>query len=230
MVLFIAGEVKPDIIFKQLDKYIKNQKTDRRKREEIIRIYPEEPTGVVKEVVKQNLHVSRPLFALGFKDINVGYKGEKLLDKIIINQILLDMLVGPSSEVYNLLYEKGLIDSSFGTEFTGEEDYGFAIFSGESPEPEKVVDILLEEIEKRKKSPWEEEHFIRIKRKNMGQFIRSFNYLESIGVRFVSMIFKDIQLFDYMERIEQIRYEDMLNQLESIYDPKRSCLSIILPK
>lgn len=229
MVLFIAGEVNPDIIFDQLDKYIKEQKADRRKKEEIKRIYPDEPADIVKKVVKQKLHVSRPLFALGFKDPDVGYKGEKLLDKIIINQILLDMLAGPSSEVYNLLYEKGLIDSSFGTEFTGEEDYGFAIFSGESPEPEKVADILLKEIDKRKKSPWEEENFIRIKRKNIGQFIRSFNYLEATGVRFVSMIFKDIQLFDYIERIEQIRYEDILKQLESIYDPKRSCLSLILP-
>ncbi len=230
MVLFVAGEVEPDKIFKHINEHIKKQKADRRKQEEIKRIYPEEPSSIAKKVVKQKLHVSRPLFALGFKDIDVGYKGERLLDKTIMNEILLDLLVGPSSEVYNLLYEEGLIDDAFGAQFTGEEDYGFAIFSGESPEPEKVADILLEEIEKRKKSPWEEEHFLRIKRKNMGQFIRGFNYLESTGVKFVSMIFKDIHLFDYLERIEKIRYEDILKQLDTMYSSERSCLSLILPQ
>ena len=152
------------------------------------------------------------------------------MDKIIINQILLDMLVGPSSEVYNLLYEKGLIDASFGTQFTAEKDYGFAVFSGESPAPESVANILLDEIEKRKNTPWEEEYFIRIKKKNMGQFIRSFNYLEATGVRFISMVFKGIQLFDYIERIEQISYNDLIERLNSFYRAERSCLSLILPQ
>ena len=137
MVLFVAGEVEPDKIFKHINEHIKKQKADRRKQEEIKRIYPEEPSSIAKKVVKQKLHVSRPLFALGFKDIDVGYKGERLLDKTIMNEILLDLLVGPSSEVYNLLYEEGLIDDAFGAQFTGEEDYGFAIFSGESPNLKK---------------------------------------------------------------------------------------------
>jgi len=165
MVLFIAGEIEPERIFKQLAQSFKGEKFSRPKQGEIKRIYPQEPENVAEKVVKQKLHVSRPLFALGFKDCDIGYQGERLLDKMIINQILLDMLAGPSSEVYNLLYEKGLIDNSFETEFTGEKDYGYAIFSGESPEPEKTTEILLEEIDKRKNSPWDEDYFIRIKRK-----------------------------------------------------------------
>jgi len=230
MVLFIAGEVDPEKVFKQLKQHFKDKKDIRKMQGEIKRVYPEEPKDIVEGKVEQKLHVSRPLFALGFKDDDVGYEGEKLLDKIIINQILLDMLAGPSSEVYNLLYEKGLIDATFGTEFTGEKDYGFAVFSGESPDPESVVNILLDEIEKRKKSPWKEEYFIRIMKKNMGQFIRSFNYLEATGVRFISMIFKGIQLFDYIERIEKIRYNNVIERLNSFYVPERSCLSLILPQ
>ena len=64
----------------------------------------------------------------------------------------------------------------------------------------------------------------------MGQFIRGFNYLEFTGVKFVSMIFKDIHLFDYLERIEKIRYEDILKQLDTMYSSERSCLSLILPQ
>ncbi|HZJ83587.1 MAG TPA: pitrilysin family protein, partial [Clostridia bacterium] len=103
MVLFIAGDVDPDKVIQQAEEHFVRQKSEN-VGGEIIRIYPEEPTDVFKDRIEESLAVSRPMFALGFKDGDITGGGDRLLEKIIANDIIMDMLVGPSSDTYNRLY------------------------------------------------------------------------------------------------------------------------------
>src|SRR5699024_6810238 len=88
----------------------------------IERIFPDEGKGVSRRKIEEKLAVSMPLFALGFKDQDITDGGNRLLEKLVANEIILDMLAGTSSDIYSYLYEKGLIDSSFSTEYTGERN------------------------------------------------------------------------------------------------------------
>lgn len=228
MVLFIAGDIDPDRVINQAEEIFQRQSVEGGVGE-IKRIFPEEPKGVFKSKIEERLAISRPIFALGFKDQDVTNGGHRLLEKLIANEIILDMLAGTSSDIYNQLYEKGLIDSSFSTDYTGERNYGHAIMSGQSSEPEKVAEILYDEIEKRKSQPWEQDHFMRIKKKKIGQYIRLFNSLDSLSVQFVSMLFRDINLFDYYEKIEAMTYDQIKEEFNQLYGKDNSCLSLILP-
>ena len=173
--------------------------------------------------------VARPIFALGFKDEDTVRDGDRLLDKIIANDIILDMLIGTSTDIYDKLYEEGLIDSSFGNYYTGERYYGYAIMTGQTQDPERVADSIFNEIVKRRSQPWEQEHFNRIKKKKIGEFIRLFNSLDSTCIQFVSMLFRDIQLLDYLERLESITYNEVKKEFNEIYRKENSCLSSIVP-
>ena len=229
MVLFIAGDVDTDRVIKQAEELFSKQPV-KEAGSEIERILPEEEKGVAQSRVEEKLPVSRPMFALGFKDEDITGGGDRLLEKIIANEIILDMLVGPSSDIYSNLYEEGLIDSSFGTDYTGEKNYGHAITSGQSSDPEKVASILYDEIDKRKSKPWDQDYFERIKKKKMGQHIRLFNSIESTSIRFVSMLFKDTHLFDYYQTIESITYDLIIQEFKQLYNKSNSCLSMIVPK
>jgi len=229
MVLFIAGDVDADRVIKQAEELFAKQPVYEAGGE-IERIFPDEPKGVAQARIEEKLAVSRPMFALGFKDEDITGGGNRLLEKIIANEIILDMLVGPSSDIYNSLYEEGLIDSSFGTDYTGERNYGHAIMSGQSSDPEKVASILYDEIDKRKSQPWDQDYFLRIKKKKTGQYIRLFNSLESTSIQFVSMLFRDINLFDYYQTIESMTYDYVIREFKQLYDKKNSCLSLILPR
>lgn len=229
MVLFIAGDVDADRVIKQAEELFAKQPVYEAGGE-IERIFPDEPKGVAQARIEEKLAVSRPMFALGFKDEDITGGGNRLLEKIIANEIILDMLVGPSSDIYNSLYEEGLIDSSFGTDYTGERNYGHAIMSGQSSDPEKVASILYDEIDKRKSQPWDQDYFLRIKKKKTGQYIRLFNSLESTSIQFVSMLFRDINLFDYYKTIESMTYDYIVKEFKQLYNRSNSCLSLVLPK
>jgi len=227
MVLFVTGDIDADRVIQQVERHFKDKNVS--KQGEIKRIYPNEPPLVASQMVKDKLPVPRPLFMLGFKDTQVGQGGQALLDKMILNDIMLDMLVAQSSDLYSKLYEEGLIDLSFSAEYTGEKDYGHIIMGGESPNPEKVVDMVYQEIERLKKEPWDVEYFSRIKKKKIGEYIRMFNSLETIGVQFVSLVFKDIGLFDYIERLMQINYGQVKDHFNRFFENYHSSVSIILP-
>ncbi|MGI6188906.1 MAG: insulinase family protein [Clostridiales bacterium] len=227
MVLFATGDIDADRVIKQVEDYFGSR--DLAKQGQINRIYPDEPGQAAEPVVKDKLPVPRPLFLLGFKDKNVKKSSQQLLDNLILNNIIIDMLIGPGSDLYNRLYEEGLIDSTFSAEYTGETEYGHMILGGESPNPEKVVDMVYREIENIKNKPWDPEYFLRIKKKKIGEYIRNFNSLESVGVLFVSLFFRDIALFDYLKRLEQMSYDQLKTQFNSFFDDYASSLSLIMP-
>jgi len=227
MVLFVAGDVDADRVIEQVERYFDGKGIS--KQGPIKKIYPDEPAEVAARVVKDKLPVPRPLFMLGFKDTQVGQQGQALLDKMILNDIMVDMLVGPSSDLYNKIYEEGLIDITFSAGYTGEVDYGHIVMGGESPDPERVVDMIYQEIERLNRQPWDVEYFSRIKKKKIGEYIKMFNSLENIGVQFVSLIFKDIGLFDYIERLMQINYEQLKSHFNRFFENNQSSVSIILP-
>ena len=226
MVLFIVGDVDHERIFKQLDGHFDNSLT---KSEEIKRIYPDEPAQVNESMVKQKLAVSRPLFALGFKDIPLNEGGDKLLEKLIVNDILMDMFAGTSSQLYNKLYEEGLINDTFQWGYTGEKDYGYAMLTGETSDTGKVIDVIFDEVNKIKNSPFEQDYFMRIKKKKIGEFVRIFNSLEVIGYLFVSLYQKDISIFDYMNKLDSIAYSQVIDAFNSVIDIDKSTVSVVEP-
>ena len=73
----------------------------------INRIYPDEPREVADSVVKDKLPVPRPMFLLGFKGEAVQKPSQVILDNLILNDLILDIMIGPSSELYSRLYEEG---------------------------------------------------------------------------------------------------------------------------
>ncbi len=226
MLLFIAGDVNPDEVWEHVEKCIKV--CDRTK-SGIKRIYPEEPEIINQPKVEQKLSVSIPLFQIGFKDNDIGYGGERLLRKDIVTRILLEMVLGKSTVLYQDLYEKGLINDTFESDFTAEIDYGFTILGGESSQPEKVQQYILEEIDRLRSRGLEKNEYERIKKVIYGRFIRQFNNIEGIANNFMANLFKDIDLLNYIDVFETITLDDVNERLVNHFKPENMALSVVRP-
>ncbi|OXT07825.1 zinc protease [Thermoanaerobacterium thermosaccharolyticum] len=223
MVLFIAGDVD---INKVVDIVNNSVKADKRQGE-IKRIYPNEPASINKNYVEQKMAVSMPLFNIGFKDYDVGYGGKKLLKKDIVTQICLEILAGRSSDLYEELYNDGLIDSTFDTEYVGEIDHGYSIIGGQSIDPEAVKQAVLDKISK--VNSIDDSDLNRIKRKITGRFLKSFNSVEGISHNFITYYMRGINILDYTTTIEEITHEDVLNRFKTFFNEKNCVLSVIKP-
>ena len=224
MVLVTVGDISFDNVIEVVNKV---ERKGLESEEKIIRLFPEEKKGVLEKYVEESLITSMPLLAIGFKEEDLGYDGESLVKRELVTNILIDMLFGESSEFYQKLYNEGLIDGSFGGNYSGYKDYGHSIISGQTNKPEVVADKIISHIKNRKTSGLSKEDFIRIKKKSVGLNLMGFNSIEYIGNNFVNYYFLDFSFLDYLDICEKISYEDILNRLQTHFIEGNYVLSVV---
>lgn len=228
MILFVTGCIEPDKVFSLVEK--QEAKKHMGVQPPIKRIYPEEPGFINTPASAIRLDVSEPMFLMGFKDTDVGYDGYELLKKELSIGILMEVLFGKSSEMYERLYEKGLIDDRFSFSYEGQKNYGFCTIGGETREPERLHEEILDSISKNRDKGISEEDFKRVKKKFFGDFIQGFNSVEFIATSFVSYYHKNIDIFDYLKALEDVKLEDVMRKLDSFLDFSRHAVSTVMPK
>lgn len=223
MMIFVTGDLDVEKTVSVIEKNILRNEPFT---EEIKRIYPIEPKELAKIYAEQSLSVSKPIFMIGFKDCDTGYGGEKLLKKIIEMNILTTALFGKGSDIYNRLYDEGLINQSFGAEFNPQIDYGFTAVEGESENPKKVYEIITDMLSK---TVLKEEDFERIKKVIWGDYIRSYNDIEEFAHEFMSMNFVDIDYFDYYKVYSVVTFEDVKKRFSEHFRQENAALSVVNP-
>lgn len=228
MAVFVVGDVDEKRVFEVVQQHFKDKTVKRRGKVE--RLYPDEPDDINQAVVEQQLEVAVPLFYMGFKDTDVGMTGKKLMKKDIATEILLTAILGRGSELYQQLYQEGLINATFVMTYAGQIDYDFCLMGGESPEPMKVQERILKAIDGYKQSGLNINDFDRVKKKLLGNFLMSINNLESIASRYISAAFQDINLLDYPKMLDEIKISDVEERLQQLFDQNRCAISIIKPK
>lgn len=68
-----------------------------------------------------------------------------------------------------------------------------------------------------------------LKRK-IGSFIKCFDSINFIGNSFISYVFKDINLLDYLDIIKDITFEEVEERLKEHFKEEYCVISIVEPK
>lgn len=226
MSLVIVGNADVDNAVKVIENGIK---TNSPFTEPIKRVYPKEEKKVASQYSEKSMAISSPMFMMGFKDTDNNLSAEGLLKKNIEITILMLMLFGKSSALYKKLYDMNLINSTFSTDYTMQPDYGFTSIEGESKDPDKVYEIILEELEKLNQVGLSEEDFERAKKVIWGQYIRSHNDIEDYACTFIQLLFMGIDYFDYYEVYKTVTFEDVKKRFAVHFKSEHSALSVIKP-
>lgn len=220
MALAVAGNVSVEGVLEVADRILKPKKCRK-----IERKFEAEPASVVEDTVIRRLPVAMPIFTIGFKeDIKTL---ERTLKEVTESNILLDIIAGKTSPIYESLIDEGLINTAFDTEYFEGYGYSAHIFSGESENYEKVRERINNEIEKLKKTGVDEKDFERIKKKHYGSFIMNFNDVDSIANSLVGAYFNGEGLFDQLEVLESITAEDINSRLRNAFAVENSSMSVI---
>ena len=227
MTLFVTGNLDAEKALSVIKNNIKNSEPFK---EEIKRIYPDEPKSVAGKFKTQKISVAMPMFMIGWKDNDVGFSGKPLLKKTLEMEILLEMIFGKSSRLYNELYNEGLINQSFSVEYAPQKDYSYAEIDGQSKNPKEVYERVTKHIKNLKKEGIKEEDFNRIKKVIWGDYIRSFNDIEGYAHTFVTMSLLDINYFDYYSEYQKITFSDIVNRFNKEFDEDLCVMSEIQPE
>jgi predicted Zn-dependent peptidase len=228
MMLFVVGGVDAEEVFKlvrdnQASKSFKPQG-------EIARFFDQEPTSVKIPRKVSKLQVSLPKCMMGFKEKTVGLKGEALVKREVTTKLMLEALLGPSSPLYQSLYEQDLISDSFGHEYNSSSDYGFSVIGGDTPDPDALIQSIQSAVTEALASGIGETSFERAKRKKIGGYLRMLNSPESIAGEFTRYRFRDSDMFDVITFYEQCTLEEVNARLREHFDFGQLAVSIVEQK
>ncbi|HBC84594.1 MAG TPA: peptidase M16 [Clostridiales bacterium] len=224
MTLVVCGDFEVEDILKQ----IKDRITKNKVNEKIERFYPSVEDKINKKNIKKEMNVSMPLFAIGFKDI----KGmnEEIVKKHIAIEILLNMLIGKSSNLYKELYNSGTLLEEPDMDYEFSKQYAHVVISGQSERPDEVYNKIKDEIEKYIRDGLDSKHFERIKKKVYGDYVVEYNNIADISRMFLSDSMKNISSFDYIEQYNQVSKEYAEQILKEIFNTDSMVMAIIKSK
>ena len=224
MTMVVCGDFEPEKLLEE----IKKRLVPKENQGEIKRIYAKEAKEINKKEKEVSMELSNPLFLIGYKD-NIENK-ENLVKKHIAIEILLNMIIGKSSELYKKLYEENVLLSEPNFDYEFSNEYAHVTISGQSKNPRKVYEEVTKQVRDYTENGLNEEHFNRIKKKVYGDYAIEYNSVADIARMFLADKMKGINSFDYIEEFNTVTKEYTESILKEVFDDKNEILSIVNPK
>lgn len=226
MLLFVVGGVDPE---ETMNLIRSNQARKTYEQQGAIeRIFDPEPTEVAEKRRESRLAVSLPKCLFGFKEKETGLSGEEQLRRDLTTKLMLDLLFGASTELYQKLYEDDLISDSFGHEYNSSPEYAFSAVGGDTKDPDALLARIREEVDKLKASGFREDDFERARKKKMGGYLRMLNSPENIAHEFTRYQFRGADLFKVLPVYESITLEEVNRRLQEHVDWNQLAVSIVV--
>ena len=195
---------------------------------EIKRIYPQKEKEINMPYKESKMEVSMPAFMVGYKDVQgEEYNPRIAVKKHIAIEILLNMIIGKSSNLYKELYEKGIILSEPGLDYEFTDQYAHILISGQSNNPQEIQKRIKETVKTFRENGLNEQHFDRIRKKVYGDYAIEYNSVGNIARMFLADNMKGINSFDYIDDYKAVTKQYVEEILKDIFKEENMVLSIV---
>lgn len=195
---------------------------------------PEEPKQVRRlkdEIVRPG---AVPSYFLTYKDGYVSKhkesRGVNLLMHRMGGNILLETLIGPSSDLHNELYDKGVINDSFYYEYFRERDFSYVLIGGDSSRPASAAETVAEELYRTVSNRAFDAELFEIQKKvALGRFTRSMDNLETAGLMAARCSLNRVDLLDYLGSFRRIQLDKALEVMKFMMEEGALSSTILWP-
>ena len=222
MCLVVSGDFVPEELIDE----IKKRLIEKPQNGEIRRIYEEEPETIVKEKVEAKMNITKPIFTIGIKEKAPTQK-EKVKIHITV-EILLNMLLGESSDLYKDLYKDGNLSAMPNLSYEFGDNYANILISKNANDTEQVYEKTKQKIKEFKQKGLNNEDFERTKKMIYGAYIKEYNDVTSIARMFLSDFMKEINSFEYLEEIENIDLSFATQIFNDNFKEDKMVLSVVI--
>lgn len=209
MMLFIVGNIDIEETM-ALIKNNQNQKQFAQK-QEIIRKKVAEPEHLAIKYQEIKMDVNVEKMYLSIKVNEILENAEQNLRRDIAFNLFFDCVFAKSSDLYNQWLEQGLINSSFETNFHQSRDTAFIQMGGDCENLETFKDTLKNFVKNIDQITIDQATFIRLKKRDIGNYVLSFNSNESIASNFSRYYYEGVNAFEVVDVMQDITLEEVLD-------------------
>ena len=225
MVLCVVGDVDPEEVAAIAQELLPEE----RKSVAVADFGPAEEMTAVQPVSRRQMDVAMTTFQLSFK-CSPPEKGERFARWELIAELAAELLFGQGSQLYQWLYEDGLIDSSFGggAEFIA----GTAVITcgGDSIDPEEVRNCILNEARFQAENGVDREAFQRLLKSLLGSRVKNLTSFDGTAFRLSAYHFEDYDWFRFPEVFTQVTAEDVQHFLGEHIRQENCAIAIVDPR
>ncbi|AXI09142.1 peptidase M16 [Oceanobacillus zhaokaii] len=228
MTLFIAGNFDAE----KMMGLIKSNQAEKtfKKMEQLEREFPEEPREVAMKENKLIMPVSIPKCTIGIKESTTALSSEAFLQRDLLQSMVVDHYFSKGSAFYQELYQAGLIDTSFYFETTLEKNFGYTLIGTNTDQPEKFAGKIKELLLSTNKKSLTTEEFARMKKKKIGQLLRSMNSLEFIANKYIHYHTMGIDFFDIIPAVQALSLDEVNDFIRNWVEEDRLAVCTITAK
>lgn len=225
MMLCVVGDVEPDDVIKMAQDLLPAASVSVKP----VRDYGEdEDMRPACTRCECNMEVAMPMFCIGFKTEPASY-GVDSMKQEIIGELAAEMLVGESSPLYSELYRSNLIDSGFSCGYEGLKGMSMLTASGDSCDPDRVCQAIMNEAERISNNGIDEDLFLRLKRSSIGRRMRDLDSFDSICYRMCAYHFEGVDYFAFPEIFRTVTAEHVSEFLARTVTQARTAISVVRP-
>lgn len=223
MVMVIVGDFEPEKMFNEVEKrLLKNEYKGK-----IKRINPTEPEDIVEPRIEEKVDVSVPLYTIGIKDIPIDDDQKELVRKDIALEILLNIIFGKSSDLYQKLYNDGVIFGEQGLSYEYGRKFAHIVISGQATDPDKLYDEFKAKVNEIKQNGINRADFERLKKTIYSRYVREYNDVSEIARMFMTDYLRGICSFDFLDEIDSVNISYLEQLLKELFDENKMVISII---
>lgn len=223
MVLAAAGNTTMEQILAACQRHgLMEPRSEKR----VQRLCVPEPMTLAATEKKLTMPVAKPCFGLGFKEEPVpsgDLRTEALYD------LICSCIVGGMSPLYRKLYDESLVNPGFGGEVLRVDGCCCILFTGESDVPDKVRQLLLDEIERIRTEGVDREIFTLCKNQKYGQLIENLENVEDSASQMADFALSGQTVAQQIAMLAELTAEDADKALQHILCTERMATMYIQP-
>lgn len=224
MALCVCGDVEPETVYAVVGEVLTGDAVSKP-----TRVRPEEPLEIRATEFKTEFDVASPLFAVGIK-CKPPVEAEEFMRAEAENEIILQAIFGKSGAFYNHCYETGLLGDRFSSGYSTEAGCAFVMIYGSSETPDKVFELIINELESRADNFCTKEEFERAKKVCYSSALDTYNNTEETATAFLGFVFEGGDLLRYTDYLRGADYEQVKARFKANYCVDKTAFSVIYRK
>lgn len=218
MALTVCGKVDPNRVMEICDCMLLPNET-----QDIVSRCPEDDGRIVESYTEHEFDVPVPIFQLGFKE-KYGRLTER--DRVLAS-IVRKAVFGPSTDFYNRMVQKKLINNAFGGDYIYLRGVQATVFQGMSDSPEALRDEIFEEIERVTRDGISPRLFECARRGSYGGQIALYDSADDIADNLWDDVMFGSDSFEALQAVTQITLDEANEKFRHLFDITNSSLSVV---